>query len=692
MPSGYLVTLGDSTLDTGDVISGGYTAFTTDTVIGSGDWTWSGTVGGFPYTDEVEPGTYYLATDGNVYFTPDLGPVDTLTSATATNPPAYTDLDGAIDGTAGADLIDSGYSDAEGDQVDNGLGGGAGNDDTIEAGAGNDTIDAGSGADSIYGGAGADSIEGGSGADLIYGDTDAAQDLTPTPTTITDTNVADTGSGYTVTATPIGGSPSAANIATWSGGFGVAGAISDSDSAVTEQIGYDLATGQSEALIVDLDSAVDELSFSYDHLYTDTFGEEGHWAVYDGGVLVAEGDFTEDTIGSGSGTVTINGVGNFDQLVLTANIQTDLTDGSDYMVSDISFTLPVVEADPYDDSISGGAGDDTIFGEGGDDTLLGGDDNDSIDGGEGADSLEGGSGDDTLIGGAGADTLVGGTGSDSITGGSGDDSIKLSEGDTATGGDDRDTFTLIDRGETGSASITIDGNEGGDDWDTLDLNGVADRSTLSFTDSGDGTLSGTVSLLDGSLVTFSNIEQIICFVSGTRITTCAGAVPVEELQIGDMVLTRDNGYQPVRWIGKTTVPALGDFAPIRISAGTLGCSRDLFVSPQHRLLIRGTAARMLYGSDEVLTAAKHLLNDHSICRQPGGAVTYVHLLLDQHEVIFAENCPTESFFPGDQALEALCPSALHSLFDCLPDLRSNPGSYGPTARPCLTRGETRALI
>jgi len=691
MPLGYLVSLGDNSLNSGDTISGGAVSFTTDSVVGAGSWSWSGWVGGSYYSNELESGTYSLGTDGNVYFISDFGPVDTLESASAATTPSYSDSDGTIDGTSSSELIDGTYVDPDGDQIDNGNGGGAsGNDDSVMAGAGNDTVLAGDGADSVlgeagndslsgdagsdtlqggegadtldgglgndnlFGGSGLDSVDGGDGNDLIYGDTDQLSDLSPTAVTINDTNVTDTGNGYSVTATAIGGG--AGSLDYFGGGFGVAGAITDSDSAVTAQIGYDTATGESEALIVDLDQPVDEITFGVEHLYTDTYGEVGHWAVYDNGVLVAEGDFTEDALGSGVGTVSISGVGDFDQLVLTANMQTDLTDGSDYMVTDIQFTLPVVTPEAGDDSLSGGAGDDTIFGE------------------------------------AGNDTLEGGAGSDSLVGGSGTDQILVGEGDTALGGDDKDTFLFTDTGDTGATSITIDGGEGGTDFDTLDFNGLLDPGSLNITaTSDDGTMSGTATLLDGSTVNFTNIENIVCFVAGTRISTAMGAIPIEELVQGDLVLTRDNGFQPVRWIGKTTVPAMGDWAPVRIAAGTFGASRDLLVSPQHRMLLTGSTTRLLFDAGEVLASALHLVNDHSVRRQPGGMVTYVHLLLDQHEIIYAENCPAESFFPGDQALEALGPPALFSLFECMPELRSHPESFGPTARYCLTRPETLTL-
>lgn len=194
MPSGYLVGLGaDFALNAGDSISGALVSFTNQSNLGSGNWIWSGTWNGITFTNELEPGVYYLATDGNVYFVPDFGPVDTLTSASASAPPAYSSIDGTILGTLGDDVIDNSYVDPQGDQVDSGNGAGAdglddiiyarSGDDTIDAGAGNDTIfagsdndsvDGGSGADLIEGGGGSDTIDGGTGNDTIYGDLDAA--------------------------------------------------------------------------------------------------------------------------------------------------------------------------------------------------------------------------------------------------------------------------------------------------------------------------------------------------------------------------------------------------------------------------------------------------------------------------------------------------------------------------------------
>jgi len=258
----------------------------------------------------------------------------------------------------------------------------------VDAGAGSDSILAGSGDDVVYGGADSDSIDAGAGGDLVYGgdgnDTISGDGFAASAETvsITTANYSDTSSGFTVTAQNVSGgvltSEDVANVGTFSGGFGANGSISDTDSSVGEQTGYDKASGLSETLKIDLDNATETASFSFEHLYSASYGEVGHWAVYNDGSLVSEGDFTEDFPGGGSGTVDISGVGAFDQIVLTGKLQTDGTDGSDFMITEVSFERSQGDI------------------EAGDDTLFGGDGDDFIDAGGGSDSVSGGAGNDTI--------------------------------------------------------------------------------------------------------------------------------------------------------------------------------------------------------------------------------------------------------------------------------------------------------
>ncbi|WP_353143118.1 Hint domain-containing protein, partial [Paracoccus sp. (in: a-proteobacteria)] len=86
----------------------------------------------------------------------------------------------------------------------------------------------------------------------------------------------------------------------------------------------------------------------------------------------------------------------------------------------------------------------------------------------------------------------------------------------------------------------------------------------------------------------------MCFIAGTLILTADGEVPIEQIGVGDLVQTRDNGLQPVRWIGSqklgaAELAAMPKLQPIRVKAGALGPDaprQDLLVSPQHRVLVR----------------------------------------------------------------------------------------------------------
>ncbi len=144
------------------------------------------------------------------------------------------------------------------------------------------------------------------------------------------------------------------------------------------------------------------------------------------------------------------------------------------------------------------------------------------------------------------------------------------------------------------------------------------------------------------------------FARGTCITMASGEQrPIENLHIGDKVLTRDNGIQAIRWIGHTTMRAIGDFAPVVIAKGTLNNENDLAVSPNHRLFIYQRVDQLGTGRSEVLVKAKHLINGRNIVRQTGGFIDYYQLLFDDHQIIFAEGIAAESLILDDRTTPAL---------------------------------------
>jgi hypothetical protein len=193
---------------------------------------------------------------------------------------------------------------------------------------------------------------------------------------------------------------------------------------------------------------------------------------------------------------------------------------------------------------------------------------------------------------------------------------------------------------------------------------------------------------------------VICFTPDTRIATPEGPRRIQTLRAGDRILTKDNGPQEILWTGQRRMTgarlyAMPHLRPIRFRAGAMGSGRpdeDLLVSPQHRMLVRGAAARALFNTAEVLVAAEDLLNDHSVIVDHAlREVTYIHVLLERHNIVFANGMETESFHPSNTALDSIEPGQRAGLLDLLPAIAENPHSYGDYARRNLSSSEVAIL-
>ena len=334
--------------------------------------------------------------------------------------------------------------------------------------------------------------------------------------------------------------------------------------------------------------------------------------------------------------------------------------------------------DPYTNVIYGNAGNDYIDGRDGDDSLYGGADNDTVVGGGGNDLMTGDAGNDLLDGGAGTDTMTGGLGNDTFSGlGIGD----LVDGSEDPGNTDTDVLDLFGSGWT-KATTNIIFNDA-----------THENGTVEFLDAG-GNVIGTMA--------FSNIETIVpCFTPGTMIATDRGEVDVDTLAVGDRVLTMDHGYQEIRWIGRRDLGAadlarLPKLRPVLIAKDALGegmPARDLRVSPQHRLLLRGARAELLTGEAEVLAPAVHFVGRPGVARDAAAAgVRYIHLMFDRHEIVRSNGLWSESFQPGAATLSSLDDAVREELFTLFPGL-SVPGAVPyPAARLTLKRYEVRPIL
>jgi hypothetical protein len=206
---------------------------------------------------------------------------------------------------------------------------------------------------------------------------------------------------------------------------------------------------------------------------------------------------------------------------------------------------------------------------------------------------------------------------------------------------------------------------------------------------------------DGTHASGEQAGGVICFTPGTRIRTPKGSVAVESLREGDLVQTKDSGAQEIQWIGARRMTGARLFAmpklrPIRIRPGAFGIGEPdeaFLVSPEHRLVVKGVVARALFNTPEVLVAARDLVNGDSVQLDTAvKEVTYVHLMLPRHEVLFANGVETESFHPANTALSTIGAEDRRRLLERLPAAAENPHSYGSYARRNLSRSEAAILL
>ena len=433
-------------------------------------------------------------------------------------------------------------------------------------------------------------------------------------------------------------------------------------------------------------------------------GDDTVWAgagndTVDGGsgrdsILGQDGD---DTLSGGAGQDTLDGGSGDD--VLSGG------DDADYMSGGIG-----------NDTLSGDAGNDTLYGQSGNDSLSGGDDDDRLDGGVGEDTLYGDSGNDSLLGQGDDDALFGGDGNDTLSGGDGNDALFGGAGnDLMIGGSGDDQFsagtgndTIYDFGTGNSGSIN-DGDNTNNDF--VDLTHIYNQTTYDQAVA-DGLIDPTVirnplqwmradqaddgvlnsSHIGGDTLTIRNggtavsadklnteTTGVICFTKGTMIMTIIGERPVEELKTGDLVLTSDAGFQPLRWIGNRRLSAAQlaqspNLRPICIRRGALGLdlpTRDLILSPQHRVLIATPAVERMFGTSEILVAVKHLTELEGIdVIDDAPGVDYWHFLMDRHQVVFSNGARTETLYTGSEALKAVGPDGRLEILALFPELRT----------------------
>lgn len=619
------------------------------------------------------------------------------------------DRDGIVDGTIGDDLIDTAYlGDPDGDLVDSEdaiIPGQEANDDIIRPGTGNDTVVAGLGDDNLTGGEGDDSILGEDGNDTVDGG--AGDDVIDTsgPDLAPDQGYPDAASD----SLGFDGDDDAENDRdSVDGGTGNDTiATGDDRDTITGGAGADVINAGIDDDIVDGDEGDDRIVGGEG---SDTiFGGDGDDTIYAGNDPDGIGDlldipdettqgspFAPDRNPDNGRDVVLGGAG--DDLIFGADDDDSLVGGAGADTIDGQIDDDTISGGSGDDSLLGGQGDDTIDGGTGEDTLEGGTGDDTLRGNRDDDILMGGGGDDVLDGGGDDDLLVGGDGDDNLQGGQGDDTLRGGTGDdTMTGGAGQDVFADVGAGDD------IDGGSGPVDNDTLDLRGSApEGGRLEVVYTSEDLEDGVVNYFDtdgadaGQLV-FEEIENVIpCFTPGTRIATPKGERLVQELEVGDRIITRDNGIQVIRWVGAREMSGAdlknaAHLRPVLIRQAALGNDlpeRDMMVSPNHRVLVANDKTALYFEEREVLVAAKHLTGLEGVDIVDVSHTTYIHVMFDQHEVILSDGAWTESFQPGDMSLAGIGDAQRQEILELFPELATRAGVDGyASARRSLKKHE-----
>ena len=191
-----------------------------------------------------------------------------------------------------------------------------------------------------------------------------------------------------------------------------------------------------------------------------------------------------------------------------------------------------------------------------------------------------------------------------------------------------------------------------------------------------------------------------CFTPDTLIKTDFGEVPVEMIAVGTRVLTRDNGYQTVKWVGRrdldqTVLAKMPALIPIRIAQGALGPDfpeRDTVVSPQHRMLLNNAQIRDWFSADEVLITAHLLTSFEGVRREVVENVSYIHFMFDQHEIVLADGAWSGSYQPNDMRVGAMDERHREELVAIFPELEEDTQAKYPAARPSINAEQiARAL-
>lgn len=204
---------------------------------------------------------------------------------------------------------------------------------------------------------------------------------------------------------------------------------------------------------------------------------------------------------------------------------------------------------------------------------------------------------------------------------------------------------------------------------------------------------------DAGQPTFEGIANIVpYFTPGTKIANPQGERRIGDLRAGDRVITRDNGLQQIRRTGACDLTVAAQarathLRPVLIPQGihrNTQPKRDTKGDPGHRMPVAHDKTALFSEEREVPVAAKYLTGREGGDVVEMSATTYIHIMLDRHEVILSGGTWTEGCQPGDHAWAANGDAQWVNIFELFPEPEAREGvDKDVSARPSLekARGE-----
>ncbi|WP_408735758.1 Hint domain-containing protein [Acetobacter malorum] len=160
-------------------------------------------------------------------------------------------------------------------------------------------------------------------------------------------------------------------------------------------------------------------------------------------------------------------------------------------------------------------------------------------------------------------------------------------------------------------------------------------------------LAGTYPSTEDSFVYSGDTLTLVCFLTGTMIRTPEGEVAVEELQIGDDVITFDwqqgrEVVRPLTWVGRqkscvrSELPDDQAGYPVRVRKGAIAEGvphKDLLVTPEHCLFFEGKFVPV-----RMLVNQRSIFYDRTLT-----SYEFFHIETDEHSVIWSDGMLSESY-------------------------------------------------